>query len=108
MTGEEAPDARYLSITKAPKGAATKHTEQSAHQAAIWVALEYAGAPPAPSGHTYARATKHTSVECGGSLPPPHSQPRALRHTLLIRQGGPTRSSADVSVPRLAGFSLIT
>jgi hypothetical protein len=26
----------------------------------------------------------------------------------LIRQGGPTRTSADVSVPRLAGFSLIT
>ena len=25
-----------------------------------------------------------------------------------IRQGGPTRTSADVSVPRLAGFSLIT
>jgi hypothetical protein len=25
-----------------------------------------------------------------------------------IRPGGPTRSSADVSVPRLAGFSLIT
>ena len=25
-----------------------------------------------------------------------------------IRQGGPTRASADVSVPRLAGFSLIT
>ena len=25
-----------------------------------------------------------------------------------IRTGGPTRSSADVSVPRLAGFSLIT
>ena len=29
--------------SRAPKGAATKHTEQSAHQAAIWVALEYAG-----------------------------------------------------------------
>ena len=25
-----------------------------------------------------------------------------------IRQGGPTRTSADVSVPRFAGFSLIT
>ena len=25
-----------------------------------------------------------------------------------IRQGGPTRTSADVSVPRLAGFPLIT
>ena len=25
-----------------------------------------------------------------------------------IRPGGPTRTSADVSVPRLAGFSLIT
>jgi hypothetical protein len=25
-----------------------------------------------------------------------------------IRQGGPTRTSADASVPRLAGFSLIT
>ena len=33
-----------------------------------------------------------------------------LRTYLLdtIRQGGPTRTSADVSVPRLAGFSLIT
>ena len=29
--------------SRAPKGAAAKHTEQSAHQAAIWVALEYAG-----------------------------------------------------------------
>ena len=29
--------------SRAPKGAATKHTEQSAHQAVIWVALEYAG-----------------------------------------------------------------
>ena len=29
--------------SRAPKGTATKHTEQSAHQAAIWVALEYAG-----------------------------------------------------------------
>ena len=29
--------------SRAPTGAATKHTEQSAHQAAIWVALEYAG-----------------------------------------------------------------
>ena len=26
-----------------PRNTATKHTEQSAHQAAIWVALEYAG-----------------------------------------------------------------
>ncbi len=25
------------------KGAATKHTQQAAHQAAIWAALEYAG-----------------------------------------------------------------
>ena len=31
--------------SRAPKGAATKHTEQSAHQAAIWVALEYKRAP---------------------------------------------------------------
>ena len=29
--------------SRAPKGAATKHTEQAAHQAAIWAALEYAG-----------------------------------------------------------------
>ena len=29
--------------SQAPKGAATKHTEQSAHQAAIWAALGYAG-----------------------------------------------------------------
>ena len=26
----------------------------------------------------------------------------------VVRQGGPTSTSADVSVPRLAGFSLIT
>ena len=26
--------------SRAPKGAATKHTEQAAHQAAIWAALE--------------------------------------------------------------------
>ena len=29
--------------SRAPKGAATKHTQQAAHQAAIWAALEYAG-----------------------------------------------------------------
>jgi len=29
--------------SRAPKGAATKHTEQSTHQAAIWAALVYAG-----------------------------------------------------------------
>jgi hypothetical protein len=28
--------------------------------------------------------------------------------TYCLCQGGPTRTSADVSVPRLAGFSLIT
>ena len=28
--------------SRAPKGAATKHTEQSTHQAAIWAALVYA------------------------------------------------------------------
>jgi hypothetical protein len=33
----------------------------------------------------------------------------ALTYLLyLLRQGGPTRTSADVSVPRFAGFSLIT
>ena len=29
--------------SRAPRGAATKHTEQSTHQAAIWAALVYAG-----------------------------------------------------------------
>ena len=49
----------------------------------------------------------------GPSRPPPRASvnlvPLLLRPAFdSIRQGGPTRNSADASVPRFAGFSLIT
>ena len=50
----------------------------------------------------------------GPSRPPPRANVNLVRTDCCgpafdsIRQGGPTRTSADVSVPRLAGFYLIT
>ena len=46
-------------------------------------------------------------LECTDNTPAYHTVLlTGVRRT--IRPGGPTRTSADASVPRLAGFSLIT
>jgi hypothetical protein len=44
--------------SRAPRGSATKHTEQSTHQAAIWAALVYAG-------QCLAKGRKVTLTRCG-------------------------------------------
>merc|ERR1712127_1084508 len=75
-------------------------------------------APPTPSdadrGGGWERVRRH--CRAGGSLEAAAQSKRYLVPLLLTGvslhppapKGGPTRTSADDSVPRLAGFSLIT
>ena len=58
------------------------------------------GTAPSPGGVTHWAAVWSTRI-----TPVPLLM-TGVRQT--IRQGGPTITSADVSVPRLAGFSLIS